>query len=291
MPHTHIKSREFHRPLFSYETICRMGLFFTACALIVACVLMWSNWLYGVLLFVLTLGSMIFILKKRAFCLPRKPKNRPRVLMLHSVSNEVPKDVFPNNAIRPSELEALICNLKRSGYTFSTLKEAFSTPRPHCIVLTFDDGLVDNYTNLFPILKKWDIKATIFVTDRRGPAFLSDEQIKEMYASGLIEFGGHTIDHVCVKHASQEAREEQIETNLKTIAQLTGEAPVSFAYPFGAYNQAARDYCEKVGIRFAVTTRKKRFSDDLLQIERQIIPRDMPPFAAYLLVTRGKAWI
>lgn len=277
---------------FSYETICKAGQCAVIGALVIACVLLWTNWLYGIALIIVTLGVTLGISSRYVFWFPRKPKGRPRVLMLHAVSDEVPEGVCDNNAIRPGALKALICDLKRAGYTFFTLEEAFNgemTLPSRSVVLTFDDGTVDNYTDLFPVLKETNTKATIFATDRRTPAFLSDDQIKEMHASGLVEFGGHTISHVHLAEVPFEEACEQIKTNYQTLTKLLGKQPCSFAYPYGNYNQAVRDYCESIGYRYAVTMRKKYFTSDLFQIDRQIIPRDMTRLEAYLLATRGKA--
>ena len=63
--------------------------------------------------------------------------------------------------------------------------------------LTLDDGYEDNYTNLFPLLKKYQAKATIsVVTGSIGqPGILTADQIREMSDSGLVEFASHTVTH------------------------------------------------------------------------------------------------
>jgi len=76
--------------------------------------------------------------------------------------------------------------------------------RPGCrpVVLTFDDGYKGNYDVLFPLLKKYRARATIFlivgkVVERRRPATpgaLTWDEVREMVASGLVEIGTHTYD-------------------------------------------------------------------------------------------------
>ena len=55
------------------------------------------------------------------------------------------------------------------------------------IVITFDDGYVDNYTYALPILKEYNMKATLFmISDAANtPGFVSTEQMRQMEAGGL----------------------------------------------------------------------------------------------------------
>ncbi len=89
---------------------------------------------------------------------------------------------------------------------FNTFKfEEFSKinnklPKNSALV-TFDDGYKDNYTNAFPLLKKYGIKATIFLNTayiENDPFYMTWDQVKEMYDSGLVDFQLHTHSHFTV---------------------------------------------------------------------------------------------
>ena len=65
------------------------------------------------------------------------------------------------------------------------------------VILTFDDGYDDNYTELFPLLQKYNAKATIFVIPKAigTPHKMTAEQIYELSRSGLVSIQSHTYSH------------------------------------------------------------------------------------------------
>ncbi len=216
----------------------------------------------------------------------------PIFLMLHSVNDTIVHEDCANNSIRPKELEQLIVNLKAAGYRFQTAYEASVSPCRRSVVLTFDDGFVDNYTELFPILKRHQVKATLFVTNlgATNPEFLSEAQIREMAASGLVEFGGHTAEHTTLGQASEEATRVAITENFLWLSNILGDPPKTFAYPCGQHTEHSLKVLQELEIPFAFTMYKKMrpVEEAPLLIHRQIIPRGKTPLQNYLLATRGK---
>lgn len=106
-------------------------------------------------------------------------------------------------------------------------------------VLTFDDGYEDFYTDAFPLLKKYKIKATIFVVNNfiglKG--FMNEKQLKEIVDSHLVEIGAHTLDHLYLKLLPINIVDKQV-TESKKILEKTFKIKIeSFAYPYGAFSQ------------------------------------------------------
>ncbi|MBO5142922.1 MAG: polysaccharide deacetylase family protein [Clostridia bacterium] len=118
-----------------------------------------------------------------------------------------------NSEISPETFEKQIKTLKENGYTSVTFDELVSyvyegkelPEKPICI--TFDDGYLNNYEVAYPILKKYNMKATIFVIgvsvgsltnykDTNYPItpHFTYEQAKEMEESGVISIQSHTYD-------------------------------------------------------------------------------------------------
>ena len=276
---------------FPYESAISWGVaLYVAIGILVA--VLPVPWAVRGGLWAVWLGLGGWISAKITWWKPRVRRGLPVVLMLHSVSNAVVDPKCANNSLRPTELEQLIVDLQRGGYTFQTLSEATEAPAPRSMVLTFDDGYVDNYTELFPILKRRQVKATCFVTNRgeADPTFLSPAQIREMAASGLVEFGGHTANHTVLDRVSAAEVSREVLENRDWLKQVLGTAPSAFAYPCGGFNEDVIACVKAAGYRWAVTMRKKMqpFIEDPWKIHRQIIPRGKKPWQAYFLATRGK---
>lgn len=255
---------------------------------------LWGLWVgcWGMALgaLVVALSSVYVSGRVVPFWWPRKSKRVPHILMLHTVSNAVVNPIARNNTIRPMTLERLIVDLLASGYVFMTLSEAVAAPlKQRTIVLTFDDGCVDNYTHLFPILQRHQVKATLYITSRGGEAFLSEAQIREMVASGLIEVGGHTTSHCELHSCSPEEGYQEIVKNRIALQALTGQAVASFAYPGGFCPDYAVEAVEKAGFTTAVLTKRKvKGKPHPLRLPRTIIPRESTTLEAYCLATRGR---
>ena len=231
----------------------------------------------------------------------------PSFLMLHSVGEEIADLCCPNNTIRPTELRNLVLALRKDGYTFKTFKDAIETGDRWTMCLTFDDGYIDNYKVLFPLLKALDCPATCFVTNRGDPtfprerwstedpippdaAFLTAEMMREMEASGLVEFGGHTAGHTTLTRVGIYDAKREIEENKRWIESVLGHQIVSFCYPRGGETDEIVSLVKGAGYKYAAAMKKKMrpVETDYFRVHRQIIPRGMPTWKSVLLATRGK---
>ena len=115
-------------------------------------------------------------------------------LMYHSVDNEKGKGgIFVN------EFEEHVKWIKdKKTFKMEELKNLNYTLPKNSILITFDDGYKNNYTLAFPILKKYNMKATIFLNTKfigKDEFYLNWDEIKEMYESGLVDFQLHTHSH------------------------------------------------------------------------------------------------
>ena len=164
------------------------------------------------------------------------------ILMYHAIA-DVPTTSLTSLFVRPKELEAQLKYIAENGYQSITFEDldnisAFSKP----IMLTFDDGYKDNYTILFPLLQKYAIKATIFVvTDTTwSEGRLSQEDIVEMSASGLVSIQSHTKNHYSLTSLRKETLVNELSSSKDYLEVLTGKPVIAFCYPEGAVNAAVR---------------------------------------------------
>lgn len=153
------------------------------------------------------------------------------------------------------------------------------------VVLTFDDGYEDNYRLLFPLLKRYGVKATIFavsgltsnewdtVHGERPLALLTPEQRREMLESGLVEFGAHTVSHRDLSLAASEVIRHEMLTCKRQLERELGVEVESFAYPYGRFTAEAKQIAREVGYRTAVATNSGPLAihDDLYHVRRIVI--------------------
>ena len=124
------------------------------------------------------------------------------------------------------------------------------------VILTFDDGYEDNYTVVFPLLRKYGFTATFFVvTSVVGTRdHLTASQIREMAGAGM-DIESHGVHHIDFSVLAPEVARRELVESRKKIEGWTGRPVAFFAYPAGRYNEALERLLEALGYRGALTTR------------------------------------
>ncbi len=135
--------------------------------------------------------------------------------------------------------------ITKQGYQSVFFSEAkqFAKQKIKSIIITFDDGFKTVYNYAFPLLKKYRIKATLFLCpkyiEEGHDYYLTWEMIKEMLSSGLIEIGSHTYSHVDVRSVSRERLLEQLILTDNSIKNNLGIISSIFCFPYGVFNKKA----------------------------------------------------
>ena len=125
------------------------------------------------------------------------------------------------------------------------------------VVITFDDGNADNYKNVYPILQKYNLRATMFViTDNVNlyPNYMTWQQAQEMQSSGLVDIESHTLSNRSfLQITSRDKLWDQIYGSKQAIEWYLKKPANFIAYPNGKYTVESEALCKEVGYRAGFT--------------------------------------
>lgn len=140
--------------------------------------------------------------------------------------------------------------LKENGIETLTFRDLESDPTilsysPRRVLITFDDGWLSNYQEIFEWMKRHGIKYNIFLTVGKigsDAAYLNWEQVRQMQESGVVGFGVHTMTHPDLSQFDGIDTRMEFDEADRLFRQETGRPALDFCYPFGKYGQASNDY-------------------------------------------------
>lgn len=168
---------------------------------------------------------------------------RVPILMYHYISPAPATTTWPGLYLRPEIFASQLQEIDQQRYQtvfVSDIAKSLRSSRdlPACsVALSFDDGYEDFYSQAFPLLKKYQIKSTLYViVNRLGqPGYLTKDQLKELAQSGLVEIGSHTFNHLDLRRLKTKDLIFEIKQSRQALQKISGQAVTTFAYPFGYY--------------------------------------------------------
>jgi len=180
------------------------------------------------------------------------------VLMYHRIDTLTEKEarspLLRDLTVSPEDFESQVKYLADNGFTFLCASDVDEAVRlghglpEKAVCITMDDGYSDNFDVAYPILKKYNAKATIFVvTSSMGkPARLSWANIGVMHGSGL-NFASHTVTHADLTALNDEHLDFELKESRAELERHVGEKVQSIAYPSGAYDDRVIEHAEEAG--------------------------------------------
>jgi peptidoglycan/xylan/chitin deacetylase (PgdA/CDA1 family) len=169
-----------------------------------------------------------------------KLSNNPLVLMYHGVvtewtplpeEREAGADLY--DVLLP-DFQAQIKCLHSRGYHVSTLDDDLKRPHSKKIVLTFDDGEMNNYEQAFPVLKKWQFPAYFFIIAKRigNKGYMGWDELKEMHNMGMV-IGSHGFSHEILTNLEDTQIEEELWASKRYLEKNLNISVESLSIPRG----------------------------------------------------------
>ena len=206
------------------------------------------------------------------------------IIMYHSICHNKSGDYI----VTPEMFKQDMQFLKENGYTtiFTTDLVSYvydDVPLPQKpVVVTLDDGFLNNLTNALPIIQELNIKVVISIVGSYSEQFslkpdrneyyahLTWDDINELTASGLVEIGNHTYDmhkldarRGCMKspgestQSYQSALKDNLQKTQELLSSNCGIKPECFAYPYGFVSDDSYDVLKALGFKSALTCSEK----------------------------------
>ncbi|MBL7157119.1 MAG: polysaccharide deacetylase family protein [Candidatus Omnitrophica bacterium] len=191
----------------------------------------------------------------------------PVIIMYHSVGDETSTlDGYGQKLnVSPETFAKQMKFLKMRDYNVIPLAEFIERIRedeeipPGTIAITFDDGLKNNFLHAYPVLKKYNFPATIFVTTQfvGKKKFLTWEDM-EIMQNDNISIGSHTISHKWLPSLDESSLRRELVGSKKILEDRTNRKIKTLSYPLGGYNDAVKKMAKTAGYIGAVATNPGR---------------------------------
>lgn len=234
----------------------------------------------------------------------------------------------PSTVISAEMFEIQIMAILDAGYTAISFSELCDfvyrgIPLPeNPIIITIDDGYLSVYETAFPILLKYNVKATVFIigvthgqTEYKDTGYpitprFNDTQALKMVRSGIISIQSHSYDmhqyepfetgryRTGVLQMESESIDDYIasftedfERAASQIVGMLGTRPFVFAYPFGYYSELTETLLAGMGVKVTLTIQQGLNTivvdspESLFALKRFNVSGDMEPDTLLGLIT------
>ena len=147
------------------------------------------------------------------------------------------------------------------------------------VVITFDDGYLNNYTEAFPALVEAGVTACFYVISGRidhSAGYMTSTQLREMAAGGMT-IGSHTVTHAYLSERPMKEVRRELEDSKKMLEDMIGRPVIHFALPGGHFSPPVLELARQCGYRSVATCKVGVFNqrDDpyrIPHIAHRVIP-------------------
>ncbi len=155
------------------------------------------------------------------------------------------------------------------------------------IIITFDDGHLNNYTTAFPIMQKYGFTGVVYIIGEYmgTPGYMNAAQIKEMAKAGW-EVGSHTMTHPNLTALDWQQQKYEIIESRGFLETKLGIPVLTFAYPFGEYDSGVTNLAYSAGYLagMGLGYTHNQGTSNLFALNRHGVDgtRDLNSFASFL---------
>lgn len=158
-----------------------------------------------------------------------------RAIVYHTIS--APEQPLAANIdVSPERFEAHLRWLVRRRERVVPLGEFLSEPESKSLLaITFDDGFRDNLTVALPLLEKYSLPMTLFVTSGfiGRENYLSREEVRTLAAHRLVTVASHGVNHLHLTRLAPDEARFELRESKRALEEITGKTIDLLAYPYG----------------------------------------------------------
>ncbi|MGE5418086.1 MAG: polysaccharide deacetylase family protein [Acidobacteriota bacterium] len=183
-----------------------------------------------------------------------------RVLMYHSVGTDLKSDPLLIYSIKPGLFEDHMRILSQHpDVDLVNFTDGTGETNKIELAVTFDDGYKDNLTTAAPIMQKYGIPFTVFVTTSflasKDSLYMSRNELKELASCPGATIGAHGITHTPLSECDDFTLMAELIDSKNSLEDLLGQSIITMGYPFGAVDRRVRNAVKEVGYQRAGCSR------------------------------------
>lgn len=158
--------------------------------------------------------------------------------------------------VTPENFKKQMQYLKDNNYFTMTMDEFYDYYKNNSkipeksVLITFDDGYEDNYTNAYPVLKELGLKATVFMISGNigTDLYMTKEQLIEIDKNGF-DVQSHTVTHSRLSELSYTKQVKELKDSKSALEKLLNKEINFIAYPESKFNDDTKKACKETSYK------------------------------------------
>jgi peptidoglycan/xylan/chitin deacetylase (PgdA/CDA1 family) len=210
--------------------------------------------------------------------------NRLQIWMYHSICENpydphaIPPEIFLSQMQFLQDRKKQVITLEQALVRIMTKATLLG-----CVVLTFDDGYLDFYSNALPILERFQYPATLFIPTGKVGGYADwdsydktkklmgwDELVNSLHRGMMIS--SHSVSHTFLTQCDPQQLQDELVSSLQTLQEHLGTVSPALAYPGGIYGRREQEAAREAGYLCALGTSshwRNGYDTDLYQLTRE----------------------